>query len=71
MLMSISQITFADYGEIEILGDLERLLLAQLGMCDEALMLRLEKRRGNGRDDYPVRVMWNLVIAMKGLGIIQ
>jgi hypothetical protein len=57
--------TFADYGEIEILGDLERLKLTLMGMCNEALMVRIEKRRGNGRNDYPVRVMWNLIIAMK------
>jgi hypothetical protein len=68
MARIISQITFADYGMIEILGDLERLLLALLGMNDEALMLRLEARRGNGRNDYPVRVMWNLIIAMKVFG---
>ena len=68
MARIISQITFADYGEIEILGDLERFLLALLGMNDEALMQRLEARRGNGRNDYPVRVMWNLIIAMKVFG---
>jgi hypothetical protein len=68
MLNIVPQITFADYGEIEILGDLERLLLAMLGMCDEALMLRLEGQRGKGRNDYPVRVMWNLIIAMKVFG---
>ena len=68
MAKIISQITFADYGEIEILGDLERFLLALLGMDDEALMRRLETRRGNGRNDYPVRVMWNLIIAMKVFG---
>ena len=33
-------------------------------MDGEALMLKLEKKRGNGRDDYPVRMMWNLIIAM-------
>ena len=68
MAKIISQYTFADYGEIEILGDLERFLLAMLGMDDEALMRRLEERRGNGRNDYPVRVMWNLIIAMKVFG---
>ena len=68
MARIISQITFSDYGIIEILGDLERFLLALLGMDDEALMLRLEARRGNGRNDYPVRVMWNLIIAMKVFG---
>ena len=68
MAKIISQISFADYGCIEILGDLERFLLALLGMNDEALMLRLEARRGRGRNDYPVRVMWNLIIAMKVFG---
>ena len=68
MAMIIPQISFADYGEIEILGDLERYLLAMLGMNDEALMRKLEAKRGNGRDDYPVRVMWNLIIAMKVFG---
>ena len=53
MARIISQITFSDYGMIEILGDLERFLLALHGMNDETLMLRLEARRGNGRDDYP------------------
>jgi hypothetical protein len=50
------------------LGDLERYLLALLGLDDEALMQRLEARRGKGRNDYPVRVMWNLIIAMKVFG---
>lgn len=64
----ISQITFFDHNEIEILGDLERLVLALEGIEDENLMCMLEKRRGKGRNDYPVRVMWNLVIAMKVFG---
>ena len=68
MARIISQISFADYGCIEVLGDLERFLLALLGMNDEALMLRLETKRGRGRNDYPVRVMWNLIIAMKVFG---
>ena len=32
-------------------------------MPDEELMRKLEKKRGNGRDDYPVRAMWNSVLA--------
>jgi hypothetical protein len=68
MAKIISQMTFADYGEIEILGDLERLQLALEGMDDEALMRRLEAKRGKGRNDYPVRVLWNLIIAMKIFG---
>ena len=68
MARIVSQFTFADYGEIEILGDLERFQLALEGLDDEDFMLHLEKKRGNGRDDYPVRVMWNLVLAMKIFG---
>ena len=68
MAKIVSQISFADYGVIEVLGDLERFSLALSGIDDEALMRRLEKQRGNGRNDYPVRVMWNLLIAMKVFG---
>jgi len=68
MAKIISQISFEDFSEIEILGDLERLQLAMEGMDDEDLMVLLEKKRGKGRNDYPVRVMWNLTIAMKVFG---
>jgi hypothetical protein len=30
---------------------------------DEELIRKLEKKRGKGRDDYPLRAMWNSVIA--------
>jgi len=30
---------------------------------DEKLVLYLEQRRGKGRDDYPVRAMWNALLA--------
>jgi len=49
--------------EIESLGDLERLRLVLEYMPDEELMRTLERRRGHGRDDYPVRAMWNSVLA--------
>jgi hypothetical protein len=68
MAKIISQYTFSDYGEIEELGDLERFMLVLLGINDEALMRRHEARRGNGRNDYSVRVMWNLIIALKVFG---
>ena len=68
MAKIISQVSFSDYSEIEVLGDLERLQLALEGLGDETLMKRLETQRGNGRNDYPVRVLWNLIIAMKVFG---
>jgi hypothetical protein len=64
MAVIITQKNMFDYSEIEKLGDLERLNLAMEGIDDEKLMRKLEAKRGNGRNDYPVRVMWNLIIAM-------
>jgi len=64
MAKIITQISMFDYTEIEKLGDLERLDLALEGIEDEELMQKLEAKRKNGRDDYPIRVMWNLLIAL-------
>jgi hypothetical protein len=49
--------------EINELGDLKRLQIVLETIPDEELMHKLEKKRGNGRDDFPVRAMWNLIIA--------
>ena len=68
MAIIIQQQSLFNYNEIEKLGDLERLSLALNGIDDEQLMLRLEKRRGRGRNDYPIRAMWNSLIAMMVFG---
>jgi len=49
--------------EIEQLGDLERLRLVLENLPDEELMRDLERERKSGRDDYPVRAVWNSVLA--------
>ncbi len=49
--------------EIENLGDLERLALVLRYLPDEELMRALEKERGRGRDDYPIRAVWNSLLA--------
>jgi hypothetical protein len=59
----IPQQTFFVWDEIENLGDLERLQLVLEYMPDEELMQILEKERGKGRDDYPIRPMWNSILA--------
>ena len=59
----IPQQTLFVWSEIENLGDLERLRLVLEYMPDEELMQSLERKRKNGRDDYPVRAMWNSIIA--------
>ena len=59
----IPQMRLFGWKEIEQLGDLERLRLVLEYMPDEELMQKLEKARGLGRNDYPVRGMWNAVLA--------
>lgn len=49
--------------EIEELGDLERLVLILETLPDEKLVRAMEKERFRGRDDYPVRAVWNSILA--------
>ena len=65
---NISQISIFDYREIENLGDLERLKIFFENIQDNELCQTLEKERKNGRNDYPVRTMLNLIYAMKIFG---
>ena len=51
------------WDEVENLGDLKRLLLVMRTIPDERLMQTLEHERGKGRDDYPVRAVWNSLLA--------
>jgi hypothetical protein len=49
--------------EVEAKSDIERLMLVLGHLPDEALMQKLEKHRKWGRDDYPIRPVWNSVLA--------
>lgn len=49
--------------DVEGLDDLKRLDLVLSALPDEALMRKLEAERGKGRDDYPVRGVWNSLLA--------
>jgi hypothetical protein len=55
---------FSRENEIENLGDNERLKFVLENLPDEEFMQKLEKERGRGRNEYPVRAMWNMIIAM-------
>jgi transposase len=59
----IPQMRLFDYREVESLGDLERLRLVIEYIPDEEFMKHLEKERGNGRNKYPIRGMWNSILA--------
>jgi len=62
-MASIPQQSLFVWSDIDELGDLERLKLVLKQLPDEALMRKLEQKRDRGRDDYPVRAMWNSLIA--------
>lgn len=62
----IPQTSMFDYeADLKDYGDLERLRMVLEDLPDEGIVRMLEERRGpRGRDDYPVRMMWNLFIAL-------
>lgn len=51
------------WDEIEASSDLDRLRLVLAAIPDEGLVRVLEAHRGRGRDDYPVRAVWNSLLA--------
>lgn len=61
--MSIPQKQLFGWKDINELGDLERLNLVLKTIPDEELMRCLEEERAHGRDDYPVRAVWNSILA--------
>ncbi|WP_242848257.1 transposase [Sulfobacillus thermosulfidooxidans] len=59
----IPQLSLFSWQDLQELGDLERLVLVLDTVPDDALMRHLDTARGRGRNDYPVRAMWNSVLA--------
>lgn len=59
----ILQKSLFSWKEIEDLGDLKRLELIINYLHDEKFIQTLEKNRGKGRNDYPVRAIWNSLLA--------
>src|SRR5690625_1115910 len=59
----IPQMSLFSWEDIEDLGDLKRLKLVLEHLPDEDLMITLEKQRKNGRNDYPIRAIWNTILA--------
>ena len=62
-MATISEPFLFRWDSVDQLGDLERLKLVLDALPDESLMQLLETGRGRGRNDYPVRPMWNSLIA--------
>lgn len=62
-MASIPQRSLLSWKNIQALGDLSRLKLVLNSLPDETLMQNLEILRDKGRNTYPVRAVWNSVIA--------
>jgi hypothetical protein len=62
-MASIQQKQLFVWQEIEELGDLERLVLTLTYLPDEELVKTLERKGNKGIDTYPVRPVWNSIIA--------
>jgi len=55
--------TLFDWDAVESRSDLDRFLLVRDHLPDARLVQYLEVMRAHGRNDYPVRALWNALIA--------
>lgn len=62
-MAKIPQPSLLSWKEINASSDLDRLRLVLDVLPDEELVSFLEEQRGKGRDDYPVRPVWNALLA--------
>lgn len=51
------------WNDVEARSDLDRFYLVRDNLPDEKIVMELEDRRGKGRDEFPVRAIWNAIIA--------
>lgn len=61
--MAMTQAPLFSWDAVEARSDLDRFFLVRDHLPDEAIVQALEAQRGQGRDDFPVRAMWNAVVA--------
>ena len=51
------------WNQVEAASDLDRLQILLDALPDEELMQALEAERKGKRDDYPLRAVWNSILA--------
>lgn len=49
--------------DVESSGELDRFMIVKNNMHDDGIVRELRRRRGKGRNDYPVLAMWNALLA--------
>ena len=62
-MAKIKQPYLFSWEQVEASSDMDRLRLVLKVIPDEGLVRKLEEKRGKGRNDYPIRAMWNAYIA--------
>lgn len=62
-MATIPQMNLFSWKNVDESSDLDRLHFVLNVIPDEELMQVMERARGRGRDDYPVRAVWNSVLA--------
>ena len=62
-MASMPQPELFSWEHVAALGDLKRLQLLLSVIPDEAVTQHLEALGSHGRNDYPVRAIWNSVLA--------
>jgi len=67
-MVRIAQNQLFGWRESRAPSDLDLLKAILSELPDEGLMQKIEQRRGRGRNDYPPRPMWNMLIAGVVLG---
>jgi hypothetical protein len=61
--MAAIEASLFTWQDVDAHSDLERFYLVRDHLPDEQLVQYLEVMRGQGRDEYPVRAMWNAILA--------
>lgn len=59
----IPQAELFSWEQVEASSDMDRLRMALEALPDEELMRALEDERKGRRDDYPIRAVWNSIVA--------
>jgi hypothetical protein len=62
-MASIHQTELFSWEDVDAASDLDRLRVLLAALPDEDLMRTLEAERRGRRDDYPLRAVWNSVLA--------
>jgi hypothetical protein len=62
-LAKIIQQKIFSWKDVEESGELERLRMVMEALPDDGLMKALEAERKGRRDDYPIRAVWNSILA--------